>query len=357
MDTNIRRRKRATAFRMTGWLAVASMVTLSLVGPGAAGVAASGVAPRTATPATLAAPACGIVPLDVELIIDRSGSMGETNTASGTPSHTRIWYAKDAAVALVNELNKVANGGVGGSDLHHVGLSSYGNSTATVNLPLGTSSAATVNAAINAMGTNGNTPFRQGMAAGAGDMTANERGLVNGIQTQHVIIFLSDGRPNPDNTSGSGSRPTAPNISAFMAAAGTVYSIGIGQGGTGLSQVDTALMASLAKPAAKYTQVTTGSGLPTVFAGIVQEILCPTPEPSVAPSVEPSVAPSPTPTGAVEAATGTPHVTPPPTDTLGGTTGQPAGDTWRIALLGLAALLASLLIFSPSRTSPERRRR
>jgi hypothetical protein len=49
-------------------------------------------------------------------------------------------------------------------------------------------------------------------------------------------------------------------------------------------------------------------------------------------------------------------VTPPPTDALGTTPGQPAGDTWRIALLGLAALLASLLVFSP-KTSPERRRR
>jgi hypothetical protein len=50
-------------------------------------------------------------------------------------------------------------------------------------------------------------------------------------------------------------------------------------------------------------------------------------------------------------------VTPPPTDTLGIPTGQPAGDTWRIALLGLAALLASLLVFGPSETSSVRRRR
>jgi hypothetical protein len=59
----------------------------------------------------------------------------------------------------------------------------------------------------------------------------------------------------------------------------------------------------------------------------------------------------------VGGATGKPHVTPPPTATLGSSTGQPAGDTWRIALLGLAALLASLLIFSPRTTSRELRRR
>ena len=61
-------------------------------------------------------------------------------------------------------------------------------------------------------------------------------------------------------------------------------------------------------------------------------------------------------TGGVAGATGRPHITPPPTSALGSVPAQPAGDTWRIALLGLAALLASLLVFSP-KTSPERRRR
>lgn len=88
--------------------------------------------------------------------------------------------------------------------------------------------------------------------------------------------------------------------------------------------------------------------------------------PSPSPSASPSPTPTPqssveaataTPTGDVHAATGKPHLTPPPTDALGTTTGQPAGDTWRIALLGLAALLACLLLFTPGTTSPERRRR
>jgi uncharacterized repeat protein (TIGR01451 family) len=63
-----------------------------------------------------------------------------------------------------------------------------------------------------------------------------------------------------------------------------------------------------------------------------------------------------TPTGGVAGATGRPHITPPPTSALGSVPAQPAGDTWRIALLGLAALLASLLVFIP-KTSPERRHR
>ena len=86
----------------------------------------------------------------------------------------------------------------------------------------------------------------------------------------------------------------------------------------------------------------------------------PTPPPSSSPSPSPqssveAATATPAPTSAVEAATGKPHVTPPPTSLVGGTAGQPSTDTWRIALLALAALLASLLIFSP-KTSPERRR-
>jgi hypothetical protein len=65
---------------------------------------------------------------------------------------------------------------------------------------------------------------------------------------------------------------------------------------------------------------------------------------------------SPKATGGVQGATSNPRVTPPPTDTLP-TTGTPSGDIWRLVLLGLAALLASLLLLSPRGASPERSRR
>jgi hypothetical protein len=89
----------------------------------------------------------------------------------------------------------------------------------------------------------------------------------------------------------------------------------------------------------------------------------PTPTPTVAPTPTPTVAPTPTPTGGVEAststaptatptggvegATGTPATTLPPTDTVGNS--SPTSGGWRILLVGLAGLLAVVLLLSPSR--------
>ncbi|MFL5778936.1 MAG: hypothetical protein ACJ761_08345, partial [Chloroflexota bacterium] len=91
----------------------------------------------------------------------------------------------------------------------------------------------------------------------------------------------------------------------------------------------------------------------------------PTATPTEAATATPTATPTggtggatPTPTspgGNVGGATGTPHVgnTLPPTDTAGTTT--PAGtDTWRILMIALAGLLASLLVLTPA---PARRRR
>jgi len=81
--------------------------------------------------------------------------------------------------------------------------------------------------------------------------------------------------------------------------------------------------------------------------------LTPTPAPTPAPT--PTAAPTPTPTGSVEAVTAKPQITPPPTDTFG-STGQPSGDSWRLALLAIAGLLAILLLLTPVATVRNRRR-
>ena len=60
--------------------------------------------------------------------------------------------------------------------------------------------------------------------------------------------------------------------------------------------------------------------------------------------------------GGVLGATATPKPTPPPTDTLP-TSGTPGGNSWRLALLAIAGLLATLLLLAPATPAKARRRR
>ena len=75
-------------------------------------------------------------------------------------------------------------------------------------------------------------------------------------------------------------------------------------------------------------------------------------DPTARPVVTPPVV-TPPPSQSVLAETGTPNVTAPPTDSIGGPA-APTQDTWRLMLVLLAAALASLLVLTPA---PARRRR
>jgi hypothetical protein len=50
--------------------------------------------------------------------------------------------------------------------------------------------------------------------------------------------------------------------------------------------------------------------------------------------------------------TGTPEITPPPTDTLSTST-TPSNDSWRLVLIGMAGILAAVLLLTPA---PAKRR-
>jgi hypothetical protein len=58
----------------------------------------------------------------------------------------------------------------------------------------------------------------------------------------------------------------------------------------------------------------------------------------------------PAPEDSVGGGTGTPTITLPPTDTFAGPA-APANESWRIMLVVLAGILASVLIMTPSRTA------
>ena len=73
-----------------------------------------------------------------------------------------------------------------------------------------------------------------------------------------------------------------------------------------------------------------------------------TPAPDRDPGPTATPAPTATPTGEVNPATGTPATTLPPTDGLTGTA-APAADGWRLALAGIAGLLAAALLLTPGR--------
>ncbi len=123
---------------------------------------------------------------------------------------------------------------------------------------------------IGALTAAGNTPLKQGMAMGRTVLAAGARPGV-----QHVLVFLSDGRPNPDTTSTA--RPTSAEVAAFRAGADQVYSIAIGAGGTGANNPDLPLMRSLAKPdpADHFFHVVDSSDLPDVFQQIAVDLLKP----------------------------------------------------------------------------------
>jgi hypothetical protein len=264
--SNARHRKMTALTRTVG----TALATAGLLFSSAASVAASGAAGGAGHPVANIAvdqAGCGDIPLDVELIIDRSGSMGD-NSSDG---HTRMYWAQHAADQLVDSLQ--ANGGVGTDQNHHVGVTSFHNTSAHVDLSLDGASASAVKSAIDGLTSSGNTPLAAGMTAGAGDMTANGRDTESGLTVQHVIIIMSDGRPWPD---GAPARPSAGQISSFKGSADSIYSIAIGQGGTAgtANEVDLALMASLAKPASGYFNVTSASDLPALFGDIFNSIAC-----------------------------------------------------------------------------------
>jgi hypothetical protein len=80
----------------------------------------------------------------------------------------------------------------------------------------------------------------------------------------------------------------------------------------------------------------------------------PTAPPTAPPATAtPTVAPTPTFVQSVAAETDTPTVTLPPTDSFGGGS-APADGTWRLALIAMAALLASVLVMTPARATRRR---
>jgi uncharacterized repeat protein (TIGR01451 family) len=234
---------------------------------------------------------CGVRPIDLVIVIDRSGSMAVQEGAN-----TRLQWAKNAANGLVSDFDAPGHGGVGGTGAHRVGISSFAGDSASTQVQLSAgASAATIATAVNGLAANGGTPFRLGMSQGDTNMTAGARTTFNGAEVKQVMIFLSDGNPDPDSYA-----PSATDISNYLGAPVDIaYAIAIGPdggdlggGGTGVSY---SLMRSIAKPGyindaspGAFRFVTSGSGLPALFDEIFEELSCPKGSLQVVKNVEPN---------------------------------------------------------------------
>ncbi len=210
---------------------------------------------------------CGILPdtpFDVMIVLDDSSSMGQNRSAG----QTRTYWAKQAANDLMDHL-ATARG------TQRVGAVKYSGDyrapTAAVVLSPLTTNFAAVRATIAPLSGNGGaTPLKQGMALGASTLASGARAGV-----QQVIVFVSDGRANPDVV-GQG-RPSTADVAAFRSGVEQVFSVAIGAGGTGPSNPDLPLMRSLSKPdpSTHFFHVVDASDLPNVFQQIAVQILDP----------------------------------------------------------------------------------
>jgi uncharacterized protein YegL len=176
-------------------------------------------------------------PLDVMIIIDKSGSM----------AGTKLTQAKTAATAFINNL-------VLGSD--RVGYVSY-STTATLENGL-TTSFDTVKAKIASTVSNGNTDI------GGAARIAYQEMLVNGrAGVKHVIIILTDGQANVSDVRTLTPNQYAINQSDLAKLQGMiVYSIGLG------TDVDSNLLSSMATLPSYFYNSPTGSDLSNIYLQI-----------------------------------------------------------------------------------------
>ena len=177
------------------------------------------------------------------LIIDRSGSMGTVDGASGSP--TRMALAKQAASIFV-DLVKVNE---------EIGVVSFSDSTA-VSMALTkvtTASKTAAKSAINGLSAGGSTAIGDALVAGRNVITSGTK-----ICCQTIVLF-TDG----ENNSGVSETSVIPSL---VAANITVISVAIGTG------VSTANLSQIAgDTAGKFFQVANSANLPALMAALSAE--------------------------------------------------------------------------------------
>jgi hypothetical protein len=175
-----------------------------------------------------------------------------------------------------------------------------------------------------------------GAAAAAVTPTEHEGNITTCPEGQGATINLDD-----ENTSGSAAGVTveidydaeAKSLD-FTATGGVVWHAFV-KGGNGYNHYNYTGLGGVASDT-DLVAPNNASGGP---AGLSHVVFCVV-------AAEESEAPSPTPEGSVEAETGTPSTTLPPTDGL--TTSSPTGGSWQLLLVAMAGILAAALLLTPA---------
>jgi len=161
--------------------------------------------------------------VDVVLVMDRSGSMGENVTVSGG-SRTKLAVLKDAANLFLDLMRRDT-----GDRLAEV---AFDNTVATVFMagggigtivPLTNANVAAARAAVNALAAGGATNIRDALQRGLDLITS-----VNGDGRRRVVIFFSDGM-----ATAGGDPAEAAFLNQFNTNNAKVFSVGFGTPGAG----------------------------------------------------------------------------------------------------------------------------
>ena len=264
---------------------VVSAILAMLVGIASLVVNMGGGAVRAVGGTPTPAPQCLVtVDLDVVIVIDRTGSM----ISNSTGGHTRLYWAKQAALALVNGIA----GGSGSSTLgnSHVEVMTF-DGAVPVNLVTSFSSnATTVRAAINGISdpsSSTTTYIAPALTQATNDLNGHVH-VGSGHGSYKVVVLLSDGRNYADGDPTSGTNCPATHqrrtdtvnaIPALHAAADTVYTVGIGSQTGGVNDcdpndLDEALLNQIAEgPPGDYSRVIDASTLPDIYDEIAQSVV------------------------------------------------------------------------------------
>ena len=302
METTSRARRRATTFRRIGWLAVAAMTTLALVGPAAGPVAAAG--PTDPGPGN---PTCTDV---------NSAWTLQFKIDTGTlENRTYDW---DEGLPVVSNWTDQA-----------ISISGLSGGGQTFNW----SSTLPVSGVLVKAGNDNHALYTYIPPA------TSDTGLTHGPNQQGISHVTFCGTVGTTTTTTTTDSTTTTDTTTGTTTATT-----------------TATTTQATTTQATTTQATTTQATTTQATTTQATTQATTTQATTTQATTTQATTTEGDQGGVLGATATPNATPPPTDTLP-TSGTPGGDSWRLALLAIAGLLATLLLLAPATPAKARRRR